>query len=166
MKWWISWPLVLICFTLQVSFLAALRPFGVVPNLILVALLAVGAWQRASVSVAQAVVVGLLTDLVSGADFGLRTAFFTLAALSLVALRQFGFELERLSLTLTWLVIATLLFNTSILAGVWLRHGLIGWGTALARGLVEALINIILAVLLITLVRWISKGRAGRPHHA
>lgn len=105
---------------LQVGFLAAWRPFGVTPDLLLAVVIALAFYTTASEALVCAMVVGLAMDLSSGADFGLRLGFYTVAALIVSLLTRAGVALD----SAVWrLGLASLL--------VILAHGVILVGLAL-----------------------------------
>jgi len=143
---------------LQLSTLPALRPFGVVPNLALVAVILLAARLPLTSSLGLAVGVGWLLDLGSGSDYGLRTTFYLLAALAVAMLRQFGSDLENLSLVASIVVTATVLLNLAILANLALLHVNLPLGYIAEKMAAEIACNLVLLVI----VRWIFNALAGR----
>lgn len=107
--------LVILTVWLQASFLGALHPFGIIPNLALIFILLASAVCTASETVAMAVSIGLILDLASGADFGLRTAFFSLLALMAIMLRRNGADFERPSMIVAAICGGTVLYNAAVL---------------------------------------------------
>jgi cell shape-determining protein MreD len=141
---------------LQVSFFGHVRPLGVMPNLMLAAVVAFGLWSNATPALAAAIGGGLLLDLASGSDFGLRMAFYLVMVLALVAARQLGVQADALVTAVMAVVIGGILYNAVVLATLgaspsWLIAGRVG------RELVDDLV----VMLLIFLVR-LNVGRRGR----
>ena len=66
----------------QISLLPTLRPFGVVPDIVLVLVLLLGLRSTVSQALILALVGGIVMDLSSGTDFGMHTGILVLAALS------------------------------------------------------------------------------------
>lgn len=77
----------------QVSLLPALRPFGVVPGLVLVLVVLLGLRLTVSQALTLALVGGVVMDLSSGTDFGLHTGILVLAALLAGMVRRSGVAL-------------------------------------------------------------------------
>jgi rod shape-determining protein MreD len=155
-----TWLLVITLITvtlLQVSFLAAWRPLGVVPNLVLVTFI----WLSFSLSVQTLLITaagtGLALDLLSGTDFGLRLVFMLTVVLAILVIRQLGADVESLSLGLAMVVAATIFYNLAILAGLAASGAhLPGWAIA---GIItrEIILNLILALLMRPLLsRWLQ----------
>lgn len=71
----------------------------------------------ATFTLALAIGGGLLLDITSGSDFGLRMAFYTTLALALIIVRQLGFHLESWWVMAGAAAMATLVFNLAIIAG-------------------------------------------------
>lgn len=82
--------IILLAVWLQVAFFGQLRPFGIIPNLVVIVIVLSALLSEATPTVASAVGAGLLLDLASGTDFGLRTAYFVALALAVITARQFG----------------------------------------------------------------------------
>jgi rod shape-determining protein MreD len=137
----------------QVSFFGHVRPLGVMPNLMLVVVVLFGLWSNATPALVAAIGGGLLLDLASGSDFGLRMAFYLVMALGVVASRQLGVQADSLITAAIAVLIGCLLYNMVVLAtlGVspsWLVAGRIG----------RELLDDLAALLFIYLVR-INLGR-------
>ncbi len=150
---------------LQVSFLGALRPFGIIPNLFLVTVLvAATILPRASDVMAMAVMGGFLLDTVSGSDFGLRTAFFCVLALAIVMLRRTGTEFGQIGMRLATVVSATALYNAIVLIPLLVSHPRVVWGTVGARVLLEMGGNVVLMLFMgWVLPRLFKFGSGGQP---
>jgi rod shape-determining protein MreD len=147
--------LVLITVWLQLYFLGAIRPLGVLPNLLLVVLVYAGLAREATETVAVALGGGLLLDLASGADFGLRMAFYTVVALVVMVARQMGADFENLGLVLVATAIGAVLYNLVVLASLLAQHGSVGWRLALSRTGWELVCDLVLAVVLRPLLIWV-----------
>lgn len=112
---------VMLLVILETSFFGQFRIFGVIPNLLLIAIILNGLHGTASSTVAMALGGGLLLDLASGQDFGLRLAFFTLVAMAVIVIRQLGFQLDGLWMVGLLAAAGTVAFNMAIMAGIgWL----------------------------------------------
>lgn len=141
---------VVAAYWLQAGFLASARPFGVVPNLMLVVILYAGLTATATETLVMALAGGLLLDLASGTDFGLRLGFYLVAALAVLVMRQLGVNLDHLGLIAPAVAVGTVLFNLGVLTGPVISRADIGWGVVAARIGIEAALNLLLALLL----RW------------
>jgi rod shape-determining protein MreD len=85
---------ILLAIWLQLSLFGHLRPLGVIPDLTLITIIVVALWSDATPSLAAAVGAGFILDLASGSDFGLRTGFFILVTLAVIAAKQFGLHAD------------------------------------------------------------------------
>src|SRR5258708_3129799 len=85
---------VVIAAWLQISWFGHVRPFGAIPNLVLIVVILMALWGSATSALATAIGGGLLLDAASGSDFGLRMGFFAVTALTVVAARQFGINVS------------------------------------------------------------------------
>jgi rod shape-determining protein MreD len=103
---------------LQTTWFGHVRPLGVMPNVMLVVIVLFGLWSNASPTLAAAIGGGLLLDLASGSDFGLRTAFFAVVALAIVAGRQYGLHSESVLAGLAIVALGTVLYNVVVLATI------------------------------------------------
>jgi rod shape-determining protein MreD len=153
--------LVILAVILQVSFLPGLRPFGVVPNLVLVVIVLVSLQVGTSESLMMAAASGLVLDLVSGTNFGLWTGVLMLTVLVVGLMRRAGIELDAL-------VVATILVAaaTVVIAGViWLTSvtKVSNWPMSVAAGRLmgELVINLGLMMLLRLPMRWIQGSNRG-----
>lgn len=147
---------------LEVSFLGAWRPFGIVPNLFLVIILiAAATLSKASDTLAMAVGGGILLDLVSGADFGLRTAFFSFLALLVIVVRRTGADFDHLSMKLAGVAGGTLLYSVTIIISLLGQGTHIGWAVAAGRVGVELVLNLVLTLLLDVPLHRLLETKAG-----
>src|SRR5471032_2090666 len=103
---------------LQVSLLPALRPLGVVPNLMLVVVVLMGLEGTASVALVVAVVGGVAVDMASGANFGLWTGVLVLAALATGLIHRSGVELGGSVVAVILVTAGTILEAIVILLGL------------------------------------------------
>jgi rod shape-determining protein MreD len=133
---------------LQLGFLPALRPFGVVPNILLVIVVLVGLEATSSQALVVAVCAGLATDLASGANFGLWTGLLVVAALATGLLHRAGFELGGSLVAMVLVASGTLIETLVILLG--LVDTVSSWpvGLLLARFCTELVLNLILVLAL------------------
>lgn len=153
--------LVTLAVILQVSLLPGLRPFGVVPNLVLVVIVLSALQVVTSESLMAAAASGLVLDLVSGANFGLWTGVLMLTTLVVGLMRRAGIELDGLVVAAMLVTAATIV----IAAVVWLTFltAAAHWPVSEAAGrlTVELVINLGLMILLRAPIRWMLGG--GRP---
>ncbi len=138
----------------QVGFLAALRPFGVVPDAALALVALIGLTGTASTALLVGLVGGLAMDLTSGADFGLRIGLFTLVALVTGLVHRAGLTLSGPLVALVLVAVATVVGDVAILAGL-ATHS-VSWplGVILGRLGWEIMLNLGLTLGLRPLVRW------------
>jgi rod shape-determining protein MreD len=108
----------LLAVLLEVSFFGHVRPFGVMPNLMIIVITISAMWSQATPTLVAALLGGLLLDGASGTDFGLRTAFFAALALAVIAARQLGLHTDSIITTLAIVAVATVLFNLVVLTSV------------------------------------------------
>ncbi len=155
---WLIGGLVL-AFLFQVSFFGAAHLLGVAPNILLVAVVLLVPVLAPPELVATAVGIGFVLDMVSGADFGLRTAFFVMAALALLVLRNSGVDSERPVTALLLILAAGLAYNVVIATGLVASGTFPAPWTILSLGLREFILD---AVCLVVLRFWVVLlGREG-----
>jgi len=153
---------VIITAWLQIYFMGGMRPFGVVPNLLLIVMICAGQTCSASETLAMALGGGLLVDLASGSDFGLRMAFYSVVALAVLVARQRGLNFENAALLLAGVTAGGLLYNLLVIVGILSQQGIIGWGVVGVRVGSELLLNAGLALVLRPLlVGWLRPGGSG-----
>lgn len=83
----------LISLVLQLSFLPALRPFGVVPNIVLMVIAAAALTGPLVTAMILGLGCGFLLDLVSGSDFGLQTGLLALGVLLAAYVSRSGLQM-------------------------------------------------------------------------
>ncbi len=142
--------LVLLAVWLQVSFFGAFRIFDVLPNVLLVLIIYAGLICRVSDAVLMALVGGILLDLSSGVDFGLRMGFYILLGLLIAVLKQAGTDFENTAMVLAATLAGTVLYDVAALSGLILHAAPIPWGIVTTRIGVEIVVNCALALIL----RW------------
>lgn len=144
---------------LQVSLLPALRPFGVVPNLVLVVIVLSALQVVTSEGLIAAAAAGLVLDLVSGANFGLWTGVLMLVALVVGVMRRAGIELDGAVVAIGLVAAATIVMAIVI----WLTFAPLAaqWSSAdvAARLMIELVVNLSLTLLLRVPIRWLLGGR-------
>ncbi len=150
--------LVVLC--LQVGFLGGWRPLGVLPNLLLIALTYWGLNRPASETLAAALTGGLILDLASGADFGLRLAFYSFYALGVIYLKQRGAGQSILVVGGT-LIAGTILYNLVVLSTLVAGH--VGFRVIIAAKLIalELILNLLIAFLPRKIWSWSLKPPRG-----
>ncbi len=108
--------LIIITAGLQVSLFGSMRPFGVMPSLMVIVVVLISLWGTATSSLAAAIGGGLLLDMASGSDFGLRIAFFVVVSLAIIAGRQLGLQADSFISALALVALATLLYDAAVVA--------------------------------------------------
>jgi hypothetical protein len=149
--------LVALCVVLQVSFLPALRPFGVVPNIMLPLVALMGLEGTVSMAAVAALVGGLAVDLASGANFGLWTGVLMLAALVAGQINRAGVELvgpAAAAIVAGGTLVMSLVLILGF-AGLAVRLNL---GVLAVRFLTELVLNLIIIVVLRPVVRSLAGG--------
>lgn len=128
---------------MQISLVPALRPFGVVPNVMLPVVIMIGLRSTVSQALAVALVGGLAMDLSGGTDFGIHTGILVLAALVTGSVRQAGLALGGPLVPVVLVAIFTVLSGIVSLSGVASSTGFSQMATGLgfvARELVISLV--------------------------
>ena len=143
---------------LQMSLLPALRPFGVVPNLMLVFVVLMGLEGTASSALVVALAGGLALDFASGADFGLWTGVLTLAALLTGMVHRAGLELKSIWPAVALVVAGTIVMAVILLLGLVNAVGVWPVGGLAVRVVTEVIINLLLMLAVRPLVRWAASG--------
>lgn len=139
---------VLVAVWLQISFFGAFHIFGVLPNVLLVLMIYAGLICRTSDAVMMGLLGGLLLDLASGNDFGLRMGFFVLTGLLIAVLKQAGTDFENTAMVLAATLAGTVLYDVAALSSLLVKGAVIPWGTVVGVMMVEVLVNGALALLL------------------
>ncbi|MEO7617317.1 MAG: rod shape-determining protein MreD [Candidatus Saccharibacteria bacterium] len=133
---------------LQVSFLPALRPFGVVPNLVLIVVAASALTGPLVSAMILALGGGFILDLASGSDFGLRTGLLAFAVLICAYVARSGLRFgSRLQLLIVVVVISTLT-PLIIVPEIIFAGGRVNFPTVIARWIATIGCNAALAVTL------------------
>jgi hypothetical protein len=145
----------MLVFVLQLSFIPALRPLGVVPDLGLALVALVGLYGSASMALLLAVCGGLALDLVSGGDFGLYVGLFTVVALTAGFVHRAGFGLGETVMSLALVLAGTLLQDLVVLGG--LVRVAVSWPIRqlLLDLSYEMVLNALFVLLLRPLVAWL-----------
>ncbi len=159
MKTFLFWLASLALIFVQIGFVSALRPFGVVPNLILVVVVVVGLQATLSQSLVIALIGGLALDITSGADFGLRTVLLVLAALATGFVRRSGVTLNGPSIALLVVAASTIIIDLGILANV--AGSVRVWPVAKLIGMIgiELLLNSLLVLMVQPLYKRLKRER-------
>jgi Ca2+/Na+ antiporter len=163
MRWWF-WLVVAAVLAVQVAFIPALRPLGVVPNLALVLVVLVGLRGTASLALGVALAGGLLLDLTSGADFGLRLGLLVLVALATGFVHRAGLQASGTMLALAMVAAGTVVADLTVLAGL-IRAGIGHWpvGSIMGTMLLEIMLNLSGTLALAPLIRWVTTGGPELP---
>ena len=144
---------------LQVSFLPALRPLGVVPNSVLVMVVLCALYIATSEALVAAAICGLLLDLASGANFGLWTGVLLLATLGIGMLHRSGIELDRVVVAPALVGVGTLVTASVIWLGMAASIARFPLTDLIGRLVIELMINLALTMLLRPVVRATLVGR-------
>lgn len=142
--------IVILAIFLQVSFLPALRPFGVVPCILLPIVVFVGLYGQASTALVAALAGGLSMDLASSGDFGLWTGTFVLAALVCGYVHRAGVELIT-PVAVIMVAVATLVVNVVLLTSVYGAPG--PWSAVFNNLVIQVVLNFILTLAVGPLIR-------------
>lgn len=136
----------------QVGFMAAWRPLGAVPDLVLVLVVLVGLSGTASEALALGLAGGLALDLAGGADFGLHTAVLVLAALACALVHRAGLATGGPWLAAGIVAVATVVHDAAILASLAGHLTAWPWHAVAQPVAVELVANLVIVVLLRPLV--------------
>jgi rod shape-determining protein MreD len=153
----IIWRLVFISVVLaltQLGFLAAWRPLGLVPNLLLAAMVGLSLRGAVRPVLFTAVICGLALDLNSGAYFGLWTLTLPAAALAATLLQRTGVVGNDLASGALVVLAATLVAGAAAILGMTYVVRVWPVGLLSAKLLGEVLINELLFVSMWSLVKW------------
>lgn len=139
---------------LQVGFWPALRPFGVVPDMMLGLVVLVGLAGTTTAALTLAVVGGVLLDLTSGVDFGLRLGLLVVVALVASMVHRSGLTLTGPIVAWGVVVVATIVHSLVVWIGV--ANMVVDWplGVLLAKLGLEIMINLGLTWLVMPVVQW------------
>jgi rod shape-determining protein MreD len=151
--------LLVTCVWIQGYLFSLWRPLGVVPNVLLLVVLLAGLARTGTETVAMAVAGGLLLDFISGADFGLRMAFYSALALTVLASRRAGADYENFWVLMSVTVIGSIVYNLGVLVG--LSDGLVDqpWGLILSTITKEVAINLLMMLVLRSALIKLFKAR-------
>jgi hypothetical protein len=149
---------VVVAVLVQVSLLPALRPLGVVPNLVLGLVALVGLEDTASLALAVAVAAGITLDVASGIPFGMWTVVLVLAALVTGLIHRAGLELAGGLVAGSIVVAGTIIMNLGVLLSV--APVVSHWpvGKILVQVGLQIALNLALVWALNPLVKWVSPG--------
>lgn len=158
MKWWLA---VLLAAWLQAAWLPFIRPFDVVPNLVLAVIVLGTLRLSVSAGLGIAIVGGLLLDLAGGGWFGWSMLVLTAVVLVIGFVNiQVGWEVDG-----WWVPVLVTVVATAVIAcGIWLsvlaHGGQIEWSVVLKSLLLELVTNIVVVLFGRMLIdrRWSVKG--------
>jgi len=153
--------LIIVVLMLQVGFLPAWHPLGVVPDLLLAVVICLALYTTATEALICAMVVGLALDLSSGADFGLRLGFYTVVALGVSLLHRAGLALDSLPWRLGLAAILVILANLVILIGLFFHGASLPGGIVLYRLSVSVVLELVLIMIVGPIVRRLASGGDG-----
>jgi rod shape-determining protein MreD len=155
--------LAVILAALQVSYLPGLRPLGVVPDVVLPLVALTGLMSTVSRALAVAICGGLLLDMASGSDFGLRTGILILVALATGLIHRAGLNSLGPMVALVLVAAGTVVGNIILLAS--LAGGAASWpvGRLLMTIGLLVVLNLVITLLLRPLVKWLSPEESAWP---
>jgi rod shape-determining protein MreD len=153
--------LTIVVLMLQVGFLPAWHPFGVVPDLLLAVVICLALYTTATEALICAMVVGLALDLSSGADFGLRLGFYTVVALAVSLLSRAGLALDSLPWRLGLAAILVVLANGVILVDLALHGANLPGGVVISRLVISVVLELVLMIVVGPIVRRLASGGDG-----
>lgn len=143
---------------LQMSLLPGLRPFGVVPNLVLVVIVLASLYVVTSEALAAAAMSGLILDLVSNVNFGLWTGVLMLTVIVVGLMRRSGIELDGLMMAVGLVSAATIVIALVIWATFIGKAANLAFSDVAGRLLIELVINLGLMMVLMVPIRWLLRG--------
>ncbi len=137
----------LLSLVLQLSFLPALRPFGVVPNIVLIVIAAAALTGPLVTAMILGLGCGILLDLVSGSDFGLQTGLLALGVVLAGYVSRSGLQLGiRVQLLIVVLAVTTISAIIAIL-GLSIAGARVSIGTATTQSIIILILNCLFGVL-------------------
>ena len=144
--------LIVLVAMLQLGFLPAWRPFDIVPDLLLVVVIALTLLSSATDGLICAMFVGLLLDICSGTDFGLRLGFYMAVTFSVSLLYRTGLNFSSLVWRLSLAAFFSLLLNILLLLNLSLSGAVMSGGYIFTTLVKILLVEIILMALVSPIV--------------
>ncbi len=144
---------------LQIGFVPAWRPLGVVPDLGLVLLVAISVWASLSTALVAAVALGLGVDLASQVNFGFHTGFYVLLAIVLTTVTRAGFFIDRAGPVVIAVAGATLVEVFAMLAVLFLGGAHLPPGAAAGLLLRQLAVNVVAGAIIVPLSVWARGAR-------
>lgn len=148
---------------MQVSLVPAMRPLGVVPNVMLPLVIMIGLRATVSQALAVALVGGLAMDLSSGTDFGIHTGILVLAALVTGSVRRAGLSLGGPLLPVLLVAGLTVLAGIVSLGGLISAGGLSELTTGLGYVVRELVINLMVTLGVTPIVHGLVPDESSLP---
>lgn len=146
MRTYIYIGIVIIALILQVSFLPALRPFGVVPDLMLVVIAAAALTGPLVLAMVSALGAGFVLDLASGSDFGLKTGLLAITVLLCAFVSRGALQIGLQAQFLAVIVAITLVTALISISQIIFLGGRVESGAALSNLLVLLTLNILVGL--------------------
>lgn len=147
MKIYLLVAILVVVLVLQVSFLPALRPFGIVPNVALIVVAAAALRGPLVSAMVLALGAGFILDLSSGSDFGLKTGVLAFTVLICAFVVRSGFQLGVRSQLLTVVLIISTLMPLIVVPGLLFAGGRVDLATVISRWLTTLVLNSVLALV-------------------
>jgi hypothetical protein len=157
MKIWLLWLLAAVVVVAQLTLLPALRPLGVVPNVLLGLVVLVGMEGTASEALVLSVAAGVVIDLGSGANFGMWTGVLVLTALLAGLLRRAGVELAGAITETVMVAGGTLVISSVVLVSLVNTVARWQWSLIAVHLVLQLGLNVAVMLLLRPLVRWLLR---------
>lgn len=161
MRLWLWAVLVAVATLCQVAWLPIVRPFGLVPNIVLALLALVALEESAVIGLGLAVAAGLVCDLMGGGNFGIWTGVLVLEVLVAAQVRQAGVETDRLVVPVAMVVAGTILMAMLVLGGLVGQVALGLLWPQLGRIVGEILLNLGLMLVWRPVVRRVAALQGG-----
>jgi len=161
MKRWLLAGFVLVCAGLQLGFWPFVRPFGVVPQMLLVVMVLTGLNLRIMTSLVLALASGLMVDVSSSTSFGLWTGMLVLTVLVGALVRQAGIETDQLLVPVAIIAAGTLMLDVAVWLGMATLVSRWPVGELAGTFLLELMLNLIIMTLVRPFVRWSADGPMG-----
>ncbi len=151
----------LVAVWLQLAWLPFVRPWGVVPNVVLIVVVLAALELPVSAGLGLAIVAGLLLDLAGGGWFGWSMLVLVTLVLAVGFVNtQIGWELDGWWEPVILVVAATMSMSLGIFLAVLAEGGTIHWPVVMMHLVIESAVNIGLALggRVIIGSRWLARG--------
>lgn len=155
------WPAVLVAVWLQLAWLPFVRPWGVVPNVVMIVVVLAALELPVSAGLGLAIVAGLLLDLAGGGWFGWSMLVLVTLVLAVGFVNtQVGWELDGWWVPVILAAAATIIMALGIFLAVLVEGGTIEWPIVMTHIVIELAVNVglVLGGRVIIGSRWLARG--------